>query len=91
MGRSPPKVGKGGGGRISCPTLSITHSNLKFDLTIIPLSIAQRFVPSDIIYGKHCIFTVLSVKISHSHDFTSYAALGHSEVEFQCGTHRYDT
>ncbi len=28
---------------------------LKIDLTIIPLSIAQQFVPSDFIYGKHCI------------------------------------
>ncbi len=35
--------------------------------------------------------TVLGVKISHRYDYTSCATLGHFEVEFQCGTHRYDT
>ncbi len=29
--------------------------------------------------------------ISHRHGYTSCAILGHFEVEFQCGTHRYDT
>ena len=35
--------------------------------------------------------TVLGVKISRRHDYTSYAPLGHFEVELRCGTRRYDT
>ncbi len=35
--------------------------------------------------------TVLGVKISHGHDCTSCATLGHFEVEFWCETCRYDT
>ena len=35
--------------------------------------------------------TVLGVKISHGHDYTPCATLGHFEMEFWCGTHRYDT
>ncbi len=41
----------------------------------------------------HCIrlyCTVLGVKIFHTHDISSYAVLKHIEVEFSCGTHRYD-
>ncbi len=36
-------------------------------------------------------YTVLGVKISHGHDHTSCATLGHFEMEFWCGTCRYDT
>ncbi len=36
-------------------------------------------------------YTVLGVKISHGHDHTSCATLGHFEVEFRCGTCTYDT
>ncbi len=36
-------------------------------------------------------YTLLGVKISHRHDCTSCATLGHFEVEFWCGTCRYDT
>ncbi len=36
-------------------------------------------------------YTVLGVKISHGHDYTSCATLGHFEMEFWCGTCRYDT
>ncbi len=35
--------------------------------------------------------TVLGVKISSGYNFTSYTILGHFELEFQGGTHRYDT
>ena len=35
--------------------------------------------------------TVLGVKISHRHGYTSCATRGHSEVEFWCETCRYDT
>ncbi len=41
-----------------------------------------------------CIFiwsTVLGIKISHGHDHTSCATLGHFEMEFWCGTCSYDT
>ena len=34
--------------------------------------------------------TVLGITISHRHDYTSCATLGHFEVEFRCGTSRYD-
>ncbi len=32
-------------------------------------------------FGRKFEYTVLGVKISHGHDFTSYATLGHFEVE----------
>ncbi len=35
--------------------------------------------------------TVLGVKISHGHDYTSCSTLGHFEVEFRCGIRRHDT
>ncbi len=36
-------------------------------------------------------YTDLGVKISHGHDYTLCATLGHFEVEFWCRTHRYHT
>ncbi len=36
-------------------------------------------------------YTVLGVKISHGYDYTSCTTLGHLEMEFWCGTCRYDT
>ncbi len=39
----------------------------------------------------HTKYAVLGVKISHGHDHTSCATLGHFEVEFRCGTCSYDT
>ncbi len=40
---------------------------------------------------KHLTYTVLGVKISHRHDYTSCATLRHFEVEFWGGTCRYGT
>ena len=47
--------------KILCVTLSLTHANLKFNLTMITLSIGHWYVPGDIIYHKHC--TVLQFNI----------------------------
>ncbi len=41
--------------KLSCPTLSVTHSTAKFNLTIISLGVWHRYVPSGITYAKHCI------------------------------------
>ncbi len=54
--------------------------------TLPPLELSY----SSILFLSVCC-TVLGIKISHGHDYTSYAALGHFEMEFQCGTRRYDT
>ncbi len=37
------------------------------------------------------VHTVLGIKISHGHDHTSCATLGHFEMEFWCGACSYDT